>query len=121
MIHTYTRMAILLMPLLFSYPRKSGTGKFFADHVNGKTFSAALTITLVITAVTCFINKTNTVTVVLFRGALLLAALLISVPIGLRSKKKINGITGDILGFTIETTHLILALLIVLLCINTNF
>jgi adenosylcobinamide-GDP ribazoletransferase len=121
MIHTYTRMAILLMPLLFSYPRKSGTGKFFAEHVNGKTFSAAITITLVIIALTCLINKTNTMTVILFRGALLLAALLISGLIGMWSKKKINGITGDILGFTIETTHLILALLIVLFCTNPDF
>ena len=121
MIHTYTRMAILLMPLLFSYPRESGTGKFFADHVNGKTFGAAITITLVITAVTCFIDKTNTVTVVLVRGALLFAAFLISGLIGMWSKKKINGITGDILGFTIETSHLILALLIVLICTNPNF
>lgn len=121
MIHTYTRMAILLMPLLFSYPRESGTGKFFADHVNGKIFSAAIAVTLVITAVTYFINGTNSVTVALVRAALLLAALLISGLIGIWSKKKINGITGDILGFTIETIHLILALLIMLLCINADF
>jgi len=121
MIHTYTRLAILLMPLLFSYPRESGTGKFFADHVNGKTFSAAIIITLVIMAVTYFINGTDSMTVLLLRGALLLAALLISGVIGIWSKKKINGITGDILGFTIETTHLILALLILLLCSETAF
>jgi adenosylcobinamide-GDP ribazoletransferase len=115
MIHTYTRLAILLMPLLFSYSRESGTGKFFADHVKGKIFSAAIAVTLVIIAVTYFINGTDSVTVVLVRGALLLTALLISGLIGIWSKKKINGITGDILGFTIETTHLILALLIILL------
>jgi cobalamin 5'-phosphate synthase/cobalamin synthase len=121
MVHTYTRMAILLMPLLFSYPRENGTGKFFADHVNGKTFSAAITITLVIMAVTYFIRGIGSGTFALIRGALLLAALLISLVIGIWSKKKINGITGDIFGFTIETTHLILALLIVLLCINADF
>ncbi|MGD2092412.1 MAG: adenosylcobinamide-GDP ribazoletransferase [Candidatus Aminicenantes bacterium] len=115
MIHTYTRMAILVMPLLFSYPRESGTGKFFADHVNGKTFCAAITITLVIMAVTHFINGADSLTVALVRGALLLVALLISGLIGTWSKKKINGITGDILGFTIETIHLILVLLIILL------
>jgi adenosylcobinamide-GDP ribazoletransferase len=115
MIHTYTRLAILLMPLLFSYPRESGTGKFFADHVNGKTFSAAIAVTLVIIAVTYFIKETDGMIVVLVRGALLLAALLISGLIGIWSKKKINGITGDILGFTIETIHLILALFIILL------
>jgi cobalamin 5'-phosphate synthase/cobalamin synthase len=115
MIHTYTRLVILLMPLLFSYPRESGTGKFFADHVNGKTFSAAIAVTLVIIAATYFINGTDSVSVVLLRGGLLLAALLISGLIGVWSKKKINGITGDILGFTIETIHLILALLIMLL------
>jgi cobalamin 5'-phosphate synthase/cobalamin synthase len=121
MIHTYSRMAIVLMPLFFSYPRESGTGKFFADHVNGKTFSAALIITLVIMVVIYFINGTESVTVALIRGALLLAALLISGLIGFWSKKKINGITGDILGFTIETIHLILALSIMLLCVKTNF
>jgi cobalamin 5'-phosphate synthase/cobalamin synthase len=121
MIHTYTRLAILLMPLLFSYPRESGTGKFFTDHVKGKTFSAAITVTLVIMAMIYFINGTGSVTAALVRGALLLAALFISLVIGVWSKKKINGITGDILGFTIETTHLILALLIMLLCIDTDF
>jgi len=121
MIHTYTRMAILVMPLMLSYPRESGTGKFFADHVNGKIFSAAILITLVIMAVTYFINGTDSVTVALIRGALLLAALLISGLIGIWSKKKISGITGDILGFTIETIHLILALSIMLLYVKTDF
>lgn len=115
MIHTYTRLAILLMPLLFSYPRERGTGKFFVDHVDGKIFGASITITLVIMAVTFFINGTSSLTVALVRGVFLLTALLISVVIGIWSKKKINGITGDILGFTIETIHLILALLIMLL------
>jgi adenosylcobinamide-GDP ribazoletransferase len=121
MIHTYSRLAILLMPLLFFYPRESGTGKFFADYVNGKTFSAAIAVTLLIIALTCFINGTDSVTVALIRGALLLAALLISGLIGVWSKKKINGITGDILGFTIETIHLILTLSIMLLCVKTDF
>lgn len=115
MIHTYTRMAILVIPLLFSYSRESGTGKFFADSVNKKTFGAAIAVTLVIIAVTYFINGMDSVTVALVRGALLLVALLISGLIGIWSKRKINGITGDILGFTIETIHLILALLIILL------
>ncbi len=115
MIHTYTRLAILVMPLLFSYSRESGTGKFFADHVNRKVFSAAIAVTLVIIALTYFMNGTDSVIVALVRVALLLAALLISGLIGIWSKKKINGITGDILGFTIETIHLILALLIILL------
>jgi adenosylcobinamide-GDP ribazoletransferase len=121
MIHTYSRLAILLMPLLFSYPRERGTGKFFANHVDGKIFSASITITLVIMAVTFFINGTGSVSVALVRGVFLLTALLISLVIGIWSKKKINGITGDILGFTIETIHLILALLIMLLYVDSDF
>ena len=114
MIHTYTRLAILSMPLFFSYPRESGTGKFFADHVKGKTFGAAIAVTLVIMAAAYFIDRTDSVTIFLIRGALLLAALMAAGLTGTWSKRKIDGITGDVLGFTIKTIHLILGLSIVL-------
>lgn len=119
-IHTYLRTAILLMPLLFTYPRESGTGKFFVDHVKDKTALLAIILTLMITAALYFIDIPGSQWTVskrlqiLVYGAFLLVSFFVSWLIGLWSKKKIGGITGDIVGFTIETTHLFLVLLIVL-------
>lgn len=42
LIQVCTRMAVLLPPLFASYPRESGTGKFFVENVTVKTFLAAL-------------------------------------------------------------------------------
>jgi adenosylcobinamide-GDP ribazoletransferase len=115
-IHTYTRLSILLQPLIFSYPRESGTGKFFVDHINGKIFSTAMVLSLLITAAAVyFLNEISSESTALIWGLLLLTAFLCSLLIGIYSKKKISGITGDILGFTIEINHLILALLILIL------
>jgi adenosylcobinamide-GDP ribazoletransferase len=118
-IHTYLRTAILLMPLLFSYPRGSGTGKFLVDHVKDKTALLAIILTLMITAALYFIDipgsqwTVNKRLQILLYGAFLLVSFFVAWLIGLWSKKKIGGITGDIMGFTIETTHLLLVLLIV--------
>ena len=45
-------------------------------------------------------------------GVCLLISPLLSLGIGAWANKKINGVTGDVLGFTIEASHLLLALVI---------
>lgn len=108
MIHTLTRFQVLLLPLLFSYPRENGTGKFFAASVTLKTFIGALIFTIIVMAAMYFID----ISFLPIFSAFLLISLVISWFIGLWSKKKISGITGDVIGFTIETTHLVLVLFI---------
>jgi cobalamin synthase len=70
---------------------------------------------LITAAAVYFLNEISNESTALIWGLLLLTAFLCSLLIGLYSKKKISGITGDILGFTIEINHLILALLILIL------
>jgi adenosylcobinamide-GDP ribazoletransferase len=112
-IHTYGRLAIILLPLLFAYPGESGTGKFFADHVKAKTLAIAVIITAIIIVLTCLSgSKAKPAVLILSRAALLPFSFLLSLSIGFWSKRKINGISGDILGFTIEANHLLLVLLI---------
>jgi cobalamin 5'-phosphate synthase/cobalamin synthase len=125
-IQTYLRTAILLMPLLFTYPRESGTGKFFVDHVKTKTVLPAVILALMITAALYFIDMPgnrwtgSTRLQVLVYAVFLPVSFFVSWLIGLWSKKKIGGITGDILGFTIEITHIILVLLSAL-CLYGGF
>jgi len=111
-IHMLARWAILPIPLIFSYPRESGTGKFFAENINLKTLFAAILITLVIMGVVFFLHNDERITILLIWGALTFMTFLIATGIGWWSKHKINGVTGDVLGFTIEVLHVVLALLI---------
>lgn len=119
LIQVCMRMAVLLPPLFASYPRESGTGKFFVENVTGKTFLGAVFLTVIILAALYFLPvspaiKTGPVLHILFCGAFLVAALVLSWLIGLWARKKIGGITGDVLGFTVETVHLVLVLMKVL-------
>lgn len=112
LILSFSRLSILLLPLFFSYPKESGTGKFFADHVKPLSFLMALLITLVITAATYFIDGSGRPDILIPHwGALVLISFLIALLTGFWSKRKIGGITGDILGFIIETNFIFLALL----------
>ncbi len=98
-IHGLSRFAITLQPLIFSYPRQSGTGKFFVE--NAKTYSFIIEFIL-IAAGLWYIHPPY-----LKSLALALAASLAS---GAWSHRMIGGITGDTAGFTIETIHVILLL-----------
>lgn len=125
LIHICTRTAILLPPLLASYPRESGTGKFFVENVTAKTFSAALALMVFLLAVLYFLPpspgvKADPVLYILFCGGCLLITLLSAVGATAWAKKKIGGITGDVLGFIIESTQLVLVLIIVWLAMNAG-
>jgi adenosylcobinamide-GDP ribazoletransferase len=99
-VQTLSRFNIILLPLIFSYPRQSGTGKFFVENVNIFTFIGALAMA----AMLIFLVNPRLFLIYL------LISLFVSLSIGYWSHKKINGITGDILGFTTETTNLVLLL-----------
>lgn len=96
-IHTLSRLNIILLAVLFPYARKDGCGKFFVKSVNKNTFILAMIPTFI---TICLIN--------LSYAKYFFLSILISLFIGIWSEKKINGITGDILGFTVEATNLVL-------------
>jgi len=103
-IHTYSRFSILLLPLLFSYPRESGTGKFFVDHVTWKTLLTGFLITALITIGMNFIPASP---LRAYYPILALLSVAVALLTGYWSKKKIGGITGDVLGFVIEINHIL--------------
>jgi adenosylcobinamide-GDP ribazoletransferase len=96
-IHTLSRLNIILIAVLFPYARKNGWGKFFVKNANINTFILTMTPTFI---AICLINLSYV--------KYFFLSILVSLFIGIWSEKKINGITGDILGFTVETTNLIL-------------
>ena len=99
-IHGLARFAITLQPLIFSYPRQSGTGKFFVE--NSKT-SVFIIEFFLITAALWVVNPAYLVCLGL--------SLVVSLGVGAWSKRMIGGITGDTTGFTIEIIHLVLLLI----------
>jgi adenosylcobinamide-GDP ribazoletransferase len=120
-IHTFTRLSTLLMPLVSGYPRESGTGKFFVENVKGRIFLGALAITAAMAAVLYLTDSPlspgnmadpKKAAVFMLYGGMLVLSLVVAAFISLWSKRKIGGITGDILGFNTETGHLVLVLAI---------
>jgi adenosylcobinamide-GDP ribazoletransferase len=107
MIHTTTRFQVLVPALLFSYPRESGTGKFFVEHVSAKTVSGAFVLLTAVMAGYWFIAAPPPVRMIVYGGCLLVS-LTVSLLTGYWSKRKIGGITGDVLGFSIECSHMVL-------------
>lgn len=103
-IHTLTRLGILFSPLVVSYPRESGTGKFFVENVKIKTLLLGIGLAGAAAAVLFFAG--------LFHfpayGVLFPIPFATALAIAFWSKRKIGGITGDVLGFTVETTHMLL-------------
>jgi adenosylcobinamide-GDP ribazoletransferase len=98
-IHGLARYAIILQPLIFSYPRQSGTGKFFVENTKKSAFIIEL---ILIAAALWFLNPSYLVCLGI--------SLVVSLCVGAWSKRMIGGITGDTTGFTIEAVHLLLLL-----------
>ena len=117
-VHVLARFSIVPLPLLFSYPRESGTGKFFADNVKAKTVIASSIVTVVILAAVFFLKGRGAVFFALEWLKLAVLSFLLAVVIGRWSKRKISGVTGDVLGFTIEIVHVVLVLVITLTSIH---
>ncbi|MCP4220273.1 MAG: adenosylcobinamide-GDP ribazoletransferase [bacterium] len=125
-IHTFTRFGILLMPLLFSYPRESGTGKFFVENVKNHTLAAAFALVLAILASLYSIapyfpgefNEAARSQCFIRYGIMGIICVLVPLLTGLWSRRKIGGITGDVVGFAIEATHLWLLLAITSLLVT---
>jgi len=95
------RTNILLFPLLFSYGSHQGTGKFFFAAPNRILLSSALVIPVMVT-----------VMVDLSHYKLVLFAYTTALLIGWWSTRKIGGITGDVLGFIIEVSQVLLILMV---------
>lgn len=96
------RWSVLPMGLFFKYARiEGGTGKIFAESIRLKEFIIGTIMALAII-------------IPLFRlkGFLMLAVIfIVTLLIGRYSKRKINGITGDVFGATIEINELIILIL----------
>lgn len=105
LLHMSNRAAILWMPLFFSYPRESGTGKFFVENRRKGTVTVSMALLAVIATVFFYKQPLVPLAVVFVSFAAVLLT-------GLWSRRKIGGITGDVLGFAIEATHMLLALVI---------
>ena len=96
------RWSVLPMGLFFKYARiDGGTGKIFAESIRLKELIIGTVIVL-------------SIIIPLFRlnGFLMLAVIfIVTLLIGRYSKRKINGITGDVFGATIEINELIILIL----------
>lgn len=118
---SFSRMSILWLPLFFSYPRESGTGKFFVENVNLITVLAATFITIgIMIFVLVFqfpfdIKQIYSISPFILFPGLLVISILFALLIGIWSKRKIDGITGDIMGFIIESSQIIQFLIILII------
>lgn len=115
-IPVFTRAAILIMPLMFSYPRESGTGKFFVENVNSGTFMKALiNVGVIGTGIyVIHVSRYNEgiVSFLAVYGGALVLSFFIAGWVGFWARGNIGGITGDVVGFTIEVLHLLLVLVL---------
>jgi len=98
LIFTFSRCSIILLPLIFSYPRESGTGKFFAENVDYFVLIKSLFWTCIPVVYFSYYNF------IFLAGTFVIAFI-----IGLWSKKMIQGFTGDVIGFTVESNILLLS------------
>ncbi len=117
MVPVYSRFSMVLMSFKSNYPRKQGTGSFFIGRLN----STVLFITAMIFSLINFIFIIFS-TSVLSNLFLLIIILIFTVSFVFLFKfysyKKINGVTGDVLGALNELTEL---LIIILLVVISNF
>ena len=99
-IFSVPRFSTGLLPFMFSYPRESGTGKFYAENMKRNDFILSLFFVMI---------------PVVFSGPFYILYIIISIVVsyfvGRWSKKMIGGYTGDVIGFTIELNTLILILI----------
>ncbi len=120
LIHTFSRTCILLLPLIFPYPRQSGTGKFFVENVNGKTFLLAVVLAFAVALGGYYAHVLGSgyfKDIILFSVYYLAAmavSFLIALLAGSWANRKIEGITGDVLGFVIELNHMAIALVLII-------
>ena len=99
-----SRLNILFVALFADYPRESGTGKFFVKNASKKRFLFAFFYTFLLII---FFSP-----LIFFIYPFILLYLFFIVSL---SKRKIGGITGDVLGFTVETSDILLSVLLIFL------
>ena len=104
LIHCLSRWGIIYLALISDYPRESGTGKFFIENVKTSQLVFGFFINL---GLIFWLGWYNLLLIVF----IFLYGWLVSI----LSKRKIGGITGDVLGFFIESSSLLSLLIISLL------
>ena len=99
-----SRWGVIWLGLISSYPRESGTGKFFVDNVTKSMLLPGLIINI---GLGIWLGWLNLILIIfiLFYGWL----------VSKWSEKKIAGITGDVLGFFIESSSLLSLLILSLI------
>lgn len=98
----FGRWSVLPMGFLFKYARtEGGTGKAFAEHIKLKEFIIGTVLSLIIVISLLGVKGFLMITVVF----------IVTLLIGRYSEGKINGITGDVFGATIEINELIILIL----------
>jgi adenosylcobinamide-GDP ribazoletransferase len=104
LIFTISRLGSIWLGLISSYPRESGTGKFFVENIK----SSHLVFGLILSLGLAFWQGLLNLVLIPF---IIVYAWLIST----WAKNKISGITGDVLGFYIESSSLLSLLILSLL------
>lgn len=108
-LHMFTRFQVLVPAFFFTYPRESGTGKFFVEQVKPWRLAMALGVVVGVGAVV-YITVTTSGTPFIIYGIGFILVVVSAFMIGWWAQRKIGGVTGDVLGFSIEFSHLLLVL-----------
>ncbi len=104
LIFCISRWGIIWLGLISLYPRESGTGKFFVENVTKNKLLFGLFISI---GFAIWLGWHNLI--------LILFILIYGWLISIWSKNKIGGITGDVLGFFIESSSLLSLLILSLI------
>jgi len=100
-----SRWSAVLAIFLFPYARRDGKAKVFFNGINSKIFLISTSIVFICVFFTWQINAMG----------LLLTAAGVTYLTGKLSMRKINGITGDILGAIIELTEIAVLFIVLLI------
>ena len=97
--YTLSRAAPLPLAALLDYPRAEGTGRGFVHGLTPRRAAAGIGVAILVTAVAGW-----TAAAVLVVTAMLAAGVVATLAVGLAAYRRIGGVTGDVLGASVELT-----------------